>query len=58
MFMSGKGIATGSYEYHLLNLLPYISIIVLALLGLHVILVLTIGIGLGVVIGLMNGSLK
>lgn len=58
MFMSGKGIATGSYEYHLLNLLPYISIIVLALLGLHVILVLTIGIGLGVVIGLMNGSFE
>lgn len=55
-FMGGKGIPAADYEYHLINLIPYISIIVLALLGMNVILVLTLGIGLGAVIGLLNGS--
>ena len=39
-----------------MNLIPYVSIIVLALIGINVIMVLTIGVVLGLIIGLINNS--
>ena len=39
-----------------MNLVPYVSIIVLALIGINVIIVLTIGVVLGLIIGLINNS--
>lgn len=55
-FMGGEGVAGKVYEYNLVNLIPYASIIVLAIVGLNVILVLGIGIGSGLLIGLMHGN--
>ncbi len=55
-FIGGEGIQGAVYEYSLLNLVPYVSIIVLALIGINVIIVLTIGVVLGLIIGLINNS--
>ncbi|MGL6066505.1 MAG: Na+/H+ antiporter NhaC family protein [Cetobacterium sp.] len=43
-------------EYSLIKILPYISIIVSALIGLNVMVVLAIGIGIGSFLGLALGS--
>ncbi len=45
-----------SVDYSLVNILPYVAIIVSALAGLNVMAVLGIGIGVGSIIGLMNSS--
>ena len=55
-FIGGEGVQGAVYEYSLLNLVPYVSIIVLALIGINVIIVLTIGVVLGLIIGLINNS--
>ena len=55
-FIGGEGVQGAIYEYSLLNLVPYVSIIVLALIGINVIIVLTIGVVLGLIIGLINNS--
>lgn len=55
-FIGGDGVAGKVYEYNWLNILPYLSIIVLALIGLNVINVLSIGIVLGLIIGLYHHS--
>lgn len=55
-FAGGNGVAGKIYEYNLLNIIPYISIIVLALLGLNVLYTLGSGILIGIAIGLINGS--
>ena len=59
MSMNGAGAATAvaAGDYNLLTILPYVAVIVLALAGLDVIVVLTIGTGLSCVIGLLTGSL-
>lgn len=54
--MGGKGVPDKIYDYNLINLIPYVSIILLSLIGLNVIIVLTIGIALGLGIGLLHGS--
>ncbi len=43
-------------EYSLMKIIPYIAVLVLALMGMNVFLVLIIGIALGGVIGLIDGS--
>lgn len=43
-------------EYSLMKIIPYIAVLVLALMGMNVFLVLIIGIVLGGVIGLIDGS--
>lgn len=51
--------ATGTIavgEYSLIKILPYISIIVSALIGLNVMVVLAIGIGTGAILGLSLGA--
>lgn len=55
---SGGGTA-GAVEagsYNLLTVIPYIAVLVLAVIGLDVILVLTIGMGLSCIIGLIAGT--
>ena len=47
---------SGNHPYDLLNLLPYILVIVLSFTGMHVILVLTLGILTGVAIGVFHGD--
>lgn len=54
--MGGSGVEGKVYDYNLINLIPYVSIIVLAIVGLNVVLVLSIGVGLGLIIGFLNGS--
>jgi Na+/H+ antiporter NhaC len=59
MFFSGGAggnAQLGTYEYSLIRIVPYIAIIVTALIGLNVMLVLGIGIGSGAVIGLAMGD--
>lgn len=45
-----------SFDYSLVNIIPYVSIIVLALIGLNVFFVLGAGVLIGLVIGYANGS--
>lgn len=55
-FMSVETTQGKIYEYSILNILPYISIIALALIGLNVIYTLSAGVIIGLIIGLINGS--
>ena len=54
--MGGQGVVGKVYEYSLINIIPYLSIIVFSLIGLNVFIVLGLGIGIGLVIGLVHGS--
>lgn len=55
----GKGVDTslGSFDYNILKVLPYIAILITALLGMNVILVLTGGIALAALVGFVTDSL-
>ncbi len=55
-FLSGGNVEIQSHEYSLIRIIPYISIIVSAAIGLNVMVVLAIGIGSGAVIGISMGS--
>ena len=53
----GQGVhLSGNHPYDLLNLLPYILVIILSFTGMHVILVLMLGILTGVAIGVFHGD--
>lgn len=53
----GQGIHLGeNHPYNLINLLPYILVIGLSFTGMHVILVLSLGIFSGVLIGVLHGD--
>lgn len=52
--VSGATIEVG--EYSLVKVLPYLSVIITALMGVNVMMVLVIGVGVGSVIGLVGGS--
>ena len=54
--MGGQGVVGKVYEYSLINIIPYLSILVFSLIGLNVFIVLGLGIGIGLVIGLVHGS--
>ncbi len=53
----GNGAETAVSGYSLINIIPYVLIIVAALSGLHVMGVLGLGVVSGIFIGFMNGSL-
>lgn len=53
----GANVAGATYEYSIIKVLPYIGILVAALLGVNVILVLTGGITLAAVVGFATSSL-
>lgn len=54
--MDAVGLETQNYSYELIEILPYLLVVILAIAGLNVIAVLAIGILSGLVIGLFNGS--
>ncbi|BDR66546.1 Na+/H+ antiporter NhaC family protein [Clostridium tetani] len=55
-FLSTGKVELATYEYSLIRIIPYIAIIISALIGINVMLVLGIGIGTGSIIGLAMGS--
>lgn len=55
-FLSGGNVEIQSHEYSLIRIIPYISIIASAAIGLNVMVVLAIGICSGAVIGIAMGS--
>lgn len=54
--MGGEGIINEDLSYDLLRILPYISVLIAALMGVNVVLVLFIGILMTGIIGLGQGS--
>lgn len=55
----GKGVsvASATYSYNIIKIIPYIAILIAALLGVNVILVLTGGIILATLVGFLTNSL-
>lgn len=49
-------VLTGSYSWNLVDLIPYILVIVLSLVGLNVMPVMIIGVASGIVIGVIHGD--
>ncbi|CAJ1177613.1 Malate-2H(+)/Na(+)-lactate antiporter [Companilactobacillus paralimentarius] len=49
-------VLTGSYSWNLIDLIPYILVIVLSLVGLNVMPVMIIGVASGIVIGVIHGD--
>ncbi len=56
IIFGASGQIPAELEYSLMKIIPYIAVLVLALMGMNVFLVLIIGIALGGVIGLIDGS--
>ncbi len=56
IIFGASGQIPAELEYSLMKIIPYIAVLVLALMGMNVFLVLIIGIVLGGVIGLIDGS--
>jgi Na+/H+ antiporter NhaC len=54
----GTGKELGDLSYNILEVLPYITVLVTALLGLNVIMVLCIGIGMSTLIGMALGTVS
>lgn len=57
IFTGMSGQIPADLEYNAIKIIPYIAVLVLALAGINVFLVLIIGIVLGGIIGLIDGSL-
>lgn len=57
IFTGMSGQIPADLEYNVIKIIPYIAVLVLALAGINVFLVLIIGIVLGGIIGLIDGSL-
>lgn len=53
----GSGEINELGSYNIIQIIPYISVIIFALMGINVVLVLFIGIGLAGLIGLLEGNL-
>ena len=53
----GSGEISQLGSYNIIQIIPYISVIIFALIGINVVLVLFIGIGLAGLIGLLEGNL-
>lgn len=59
LFLLTHGVAidsTKNYDYHLVKVIPYVLVLVLALIGVNVIIVLIGGTALSGIIGLIDGS--
>lgn len=54
---AGSGEISQLGSYNIIQIIPYISVIIFALMGINVVLVLFIGIGLAGLIGLLEGNL-
>ena len=55
--MGGNGSITGEHSYHIIRILPYIVVLVTALIGFNVSGVLVLGIAMTGVIGLLEGNI-
>lgn len=53
---SGTLVQTAAESYNIATVIPYIAVLVLALAGLDVVLVLSIGMGLSCIIGILAGT--
>ena len=58
MFASGSYEVTGDHSYNLLQILPYLVVLVGALVGMNVFLVLVLGTVLSVIVGLFTGMIE
>ncbi len=52
----GENAEIAQHSYHLVKILPYVLVIIFALIGMNVFLVLALGIGLAGMVGLADGS--
>ena len=55
--LGGDGVITGEYNYHIIRVLPYIVVLITALIGFNVSGVLVLGIAMTGIIGLLEGSI-
>ena len=55
--LRGRAVSLDSYDYNLLQALPYFVVLVLAIIGINVFIVIGVGIGLFLIAGFMTGSL-
>lgn len=55
--MRGRAVSIGSYDYNLIQALPYFVVLVLAVIGINVFLVIGVGILLFLIAGVFTGSL-
>lgn len=46
----------GSFHFDITNIIPYLMVIILSLIGLNVVVVLLSGVGAGIIIGVLHGS--
>ncbi len=53
----GVSVTSATYSYNIIKIIPYVAILIAALMGINVILVLTGGIVLGTVVGFITKSL-
>ncbi|MDO5292546.1 MAG: Na+/H+ antiporter NhaC family protein [bacterium] len=58
LFTKSKGVVAigGDYSFNLINILPYVVVIVFSLLGLHVIKVMSLGVVTGIILGVLHGD--
>ena len=55
--MRGRAVSIGSYDYNIIQALPYFVVLVLAVIGINVFLVIGVGILLFLLAGIVTGSL-
>ena len=55
--MRGRAVSVGTYDYNVIQALPYFAVLVLAVIGINVFLVIGVGILLFLIAGVFTGSL-
>ncbi|MBQ5360233.1 MAG: Na+/H+ antiporter NhaC family protein [Lachnospiraceae bacterium] len=55
--MRGRAVSVGTYDYNVIQALPYFAVLVLAVIGINVFLVIGVGILLFLIAGVLTGSL-
>ena len=55
--MRGRAVSVGTYDYNVIQALPYFAVLVLAVIGINVFLVIGVGILLFPIAGVLTGSL-
>ena len=55
--MRGRAVSMGTYDYNVIQALPYFAVLVLAVIGINVFLVIGVGILLFLIAGVLTGSL-
>ena len=55
--MRGRAVSMGTYDYNVIQALPYFAVLILAVIGINVFLVIGVGILLFLIAGVLTGSL-